>query len=252
MGTPRLLAASLLALGLLLFSGAAHAPAQTGDDPPDEELVETGRELYVASCASCHGPDGEGTRYGPTLVGVGAAAFDFQLRTGRMPLASGLDGQAQRKPPAFSRQQIDALIEFYRADLDGGPEIPEIRYDEELLSRGHQLFVANCVPCHGATMQGGAVGGGALAPSLYESEPVEVAEATITGPGQMPVFDLPPDDLDAVTTYVDYLRRAPSPGGFSAGGLGPVPEGFVAWTVGIGLTLAIVLLVGRPWQRTGR
>jgi ubiquinol-cytochrome c reductase cytochrome c subunit len=73
----------------------------------------------------------------------------------------------------------------------------------------------------------------------------------LTGPGQMPVFALADEDLDAVATYVDYLQRAPNPGGFSIGGIGPVPEGFVGWVAGMGALLVVVILVGREWQRAG-
>ncbi len=44
-----------------------------------------GKSLFVAHCASCHGLNAEGTSMGPTLVGVGAAAVDFQVSSGRMP-----------------------------------------------------------------------------------------------------------------------------------------------------------------------
>jgi ubiquinol-cytochrome c reductase cytochrome c subunit len=94
------------------------------------------------------------------------------------------------------------------------------------------------------------VGGGALAPPLNQADAVEVAEAMLIGPGQMPVFsDLSEQDRNAVASYVLYLQGAPHPGGFSIGGIGPVPEGLVAWLVGFGLMLLIVVLVARDWRR---
>jgi quinol---cytochrome-c reductase cytochrome c subunit len=120
---------------------------------------------------------------------------------------------------------------------------------EGLLARGHQLFIDNCAPCHGATAQGGAVGGGSLAPPLDQATSVQVGEAMLIGPGQMPIFDLPPQDVDAIATYVDYLQTAPDPGGFSIGGIGPVPEGFVGWVLGAGLLLVIVHVIGRDWHQ---
>jgi len=39
--------------------------------------------------------------------------------------------------------------------------------------------------------------------------------------------------------------------GFSIGGIGPVPEGFVGWVLGMGLMLLIVVLVGRSWTAKG-
>ncbi len=47
-----------------------------------------GESLFREECASCHGFAGEGVDgLGPDLRGAGAAAADFYLRTGRMPLA---------------------------------------------------------------------------------------------------------------------------------------------------------------------
>ena len=73
----------------------------------------------------------------------------------------------------------------------------------------------------------------------------------IIGPGQMPVFDFADDDRNAVVTYVGHLQSAPSPGGFEIGGIGPVPEGFVAWVVGMAALLLIVVLVGRSTHDHG-
>jgi ubiquinol-cytochrome c reductase cytochrome c subunit len=259
MRTVRSLALVILALAALTALLAGLAVATTGSapftEPIDAQFVDpdaVGADLYQQSCASCHGPDGAGTEYAPTLLGVGAASVDFQLSTGRMPFAGQPGQQAKRKPVAFSQEQIDSLVE-YVVGLDGeepsGPAIPRVAISDELLSRGQAIFAGNCAPCHGATGNGGAVGGGALAPPLDQSTPVQTVEAMLTGPGQMPVFALAAQDLDAVATYVDYLQRAPNPGGFSIGGIGPVPEGFVSWVVGMGALLLVVVLVGREWRR---
>lgn len=229
-------------LATVMTSGSAQAQsAEEGD-------AVRGEELYRLNCLTCHGPDGEGVDPWPAIADSGAAAADFQLRTGRMPFTQEPGTQAQRKPPAYDEQEIRDLVAFV-ATLGDGPGIPEYRIDESLLPRGQDLFAANCAPCHGATANGGAVGGGAIAWPLTSSPPRIVAEAMITGPGQMPVFDLPQEDLDAVITYVEYLRQAPTPGGFEIGGIGPVPEGFVAWFVGMGLLGLIAYLIGREWQR---
>lgn len=238
----------LVVVALTLLPGGPDHRALAA--PGDEELAAKGATLFAASCASCHGREGQGSEFGPSLVGVGAAAADFQLRTGRMPFADRPGVQAKRKPPAFDDGQIRQLVAFV-ASLGNGPAIPEVTVDESLVSHGQQLFVGNCAPCHGATGNGGAVGGGALAPALDQATPVQVAEAMLTGPGQMPVFDYESRDLDAVASYVDFLHQATHPGGFSIGGIGPVPEGFVGWVLGMGLLLLIVVLVGRPWRVKG-
>lgn len=259
MRTARSLALATLALAALTALLAGLVVARTDPAPlarpVDAQFVNPdpmGADLYQQSCASCHGTDGAGTEYAPTLMGVGAASVDFQLSTGRMPFAGQPGQQAKRKPVAFTQEQIDSLVE-YVVDLGGeepsGPAIPSVTLSDELLSRGQEIFAGNCAPCHGATGNGGAVGGGALAPPLDQSTPVQTVEAMLTGPGQMPVFALSGQDQDAVATYVDYLQSAPNPGGFSIGGIGPVPEGFVSWVVGMGALLVVVILVGREWRR---
>jgi ubiquinol-cytochrome c reductase cytochrome c subunit len=254
----RLLALVLLAaaaVGAMVPSGSALGDGSTnprqglgsglGDD------VAAGRALYSARCASCHGSDGHGTTFGPPLIGVGGAAADFQLRTGRMPFSGAPGTQAVRKPPAFDDQTIRNLV-AYVASLGSGPAIPQPRIDSADLPAGQQLFIANCAPCHGATARGGAVGGGALAPALDKATPVEVAEAMIIGPGEMPVFSGFSDaDRNAIATYVMFIQTQPNPGGASIGGIGPVPEGFAGWVLGLGLILVVVLVVGRDW-RAGR
>lgn len=257
MRTTRSLAATLLALMALfalaagLARGSAEVRAPQAQLPPAAKppADPAARQLYLQACASCHGPDGGGSAIAPSVLGVGAAAVDFQLTTGRMPFAGQVGEQAKRKPPAFTPEQIDLLVAYVvgLSPTAAGPAIPTVRTDPSLLARGHEVFIDNCAPCHGATGQGGAVGGGALAPPLDKATSVQVAEAMLIGPGQMPIFDLPQRDLNATATYVDYLQHAPDPGGFSIGGIGPVPEGFVAWVLGAGLLLVVIYLIGRDW-----
>jgi ubiquinol-cytochrome c reductase cytochrome c subunit len=224
--------------------GAAMASG-LGDD------LAAGQTVYSARCASCHGSEGQGAALGPPLIGVGAAAADFQLRTGRMPFSGAPGTQAVRKPPAFDDQTTRDLV-AYVASLGSGPAIPQPRIDSTTLPAGQRLFIANCAPCHGATARGGAVGGGALAPALDKATPVEAAEAMIIGPGEMPDFSgFSEPDRDAIVTYVMFIQTQPNPGGASIGGIGPVPEGFAGWVLGLGLILVVVLVVGRDW-RAGR
>ena len=204
-----------------------------------------GQELFETSCSTCHGVDGRGTDNGPSLEGVGEASAHFQLRTGRMPLANS--GQAISKDPAFSDEQIEALVE-YVGSFGDGPAIPEVDLADANLADGQALFIENCAACHGATGAGGAVGNEALAPSLSAGSEVEIAEAMITGPGQMPQFDFADAQVNDIVNFVVYLREEPRPGGADIGGIGPVPEGFVAWLVGLGSLLLISRFIGSKRQ----
>jgi ubiquinol-cytochrome c reductase cytochrome c subunit len=240
-----------LALALLAVVGAVWLERTAAQDTAEIEAgsVERGAQLFVAACATCHGARGEGTADGPAIADAGAASADFQLRTGRMPRTQPAGGQSLPKPPAFGEQEIRDLV-AYVASLGNGPPIPEVEPGGSV-SDGMRLFVANCAPCHGATGAGGAVGDGWLAPPLHQATPRIVAEAMITGPGQMPVFDLTDDDVSAVAAYVEHLRTSAQPGGLSIGNIGPVPEGFVGWFVGMGVLGLLVYLIGRDWRQAG-
>lgn len=225
-----------LALGALFIFVAATSASASGEDD------------FIARCASCHGADASGTAEGPPLVGVGGAMVDFQLRTGRMPL-SDPGVQPKRKPPAFTEDEISAIVDYVTSLGPGGPSIPSVDPASGELSLGQSLFVANCAPCHGATANGGAVGKGALAPSLSLASPLEVAEAVTVGPGEMPVFAFDQHEIDSIVAFIEDLEHRPDRGGADIGGVGPVPEGFVAWGVGMGSCLAVAWLVGNHKKR---
>jgi ubiquinol-cytochrome c reductase cytochrome c subunit len=193
--------------------------------------------LYTQSCASCHGPQGEGTAAGPSLVGVGAASVDFYLRTGRMPLGAP-DQRPVRQEPVFGEPEIAALVEYVAAfGAAEGPAIPTVRGGGDV-GRGYELYTANCAACHAATGAGNAVGGGFAAVGLGEATEREIAEAMIVGPGVMPPFAFEDEDAEAIIAYIRFLRTAPTPGGAPIGGTGPVAEGFVAVVIGlVGLVL---------------
>ena len=235
----RPLARRLVVVCLFLFLLALLPP---GGARAQSRVGETGAALFEQSCASCHGPDGRGTESGPSLENAGAASADFQLRTGRMPLAEP-GAQATRKDSPFTEEQIDQLVD-YVASLGSGPEIPDVDIEGRDVAVGQELYAANCAPCHGTTGTGGAVGPGALAPSLFRAEPVEVAEAMITGPGQMPVFDISEDERNDVVAFVEYLQNEEDPGGTDIGGIGPVPEGYVAWILGGLVVIGLCLFIG--------
>jgi ubiquinol-cytochrome c reductase cytochrome c subunit len=240
------------AIVLLAAVGALAAACTTAPapalEPPMSGDVDAGREAFLAGCAGCHGDAGQGiSELGPSLDGVGAASAHFQLSSGRMPAANA-QGQTERRMPAYDDATI-ADLTAYIASLGDGPEIPRADIDDALVSRGEELFIASCAPCHGATANGGATGGGWIAPPLHDVPDLNVAEAIVIGPGQMPTFDFDEEDRTAVVTYVAHLQTADDPGGFEIGGIGPVPEGLVAWAFGITLLVLIAFLIGREWTR---
>jgi ubiquinol-cytochrome c reductase cytochrome c subunit len=208
----------------------------------DAAVVDAGRSLFVASCASCHGPQGEGGQGGPSLVGVGAASADFYLRTGRMPLSA--PGQrVVRQPPHFGEEDIEALV-AYVASLGPGPEIPQVAGGGDI-HEGWALFQANCAACHAATGTGNAIGGGFVAVGLGQADPTTIAEATVIGPGAMPAFDFDDAERADLVAYIQWLRDAPTPGGAPIAGTGPVAEGFVGVAVGLPVLILVTVFVAR-------
>ena len=213
--------------------------AQTA--PSDDETA--GRTLYQAHCSSCHGFAGEGTDQGPDIRQAGAASADFYLTTGRMPLDEP-KAQAVRKAPAFNATEIRQLV-AYVASLGNGPPIPQLAAGT--LSDGYNVYSINCGSCHQAAGSGSVLGYGDQVPSLRKATKQQVAEAVRIGPGPMPVFGkdtLTPDQLDNVAAYVEYLHHPSTRGGLGLGFLGPLPEGFVAWVVGLGVLLIVIRWIG--------
>lgn len=228
----------------LILAGPVGGPSPRAVAAEDGGAVrDRAAALYLANCASCHGPQGQGGgELGPSLIGVGAASADFYLRTGRMPLGNP-DTPARRHEPFFEEEEIQLLVAYVAAFGDG-PDIPQVRAGGDV-GRGWELYQANCAACHAATGAGNAVGGGYAAVGLGQATPVQVAEAMLIGPGVMPRFAYTQEQQDAIVAYVEFLQRSESPGGLPIGGVGPVGEGFVAVVVGLTLFLLIAVFVGR-------
>jgi ubiquinol-cytochrome c reductase cytochrome c subunit len=257
----------VLLLALLVTGGmyAALAPATAGTQTADEDMVAKGRSLFLVGCASCHGKNAEGIdtvkggQYGPSLVGVGAAAVDFQVGTGRMPMAQP-GGQALRKAPVYDDEEIEALAAFV-ASLGPGPAIPEKdEYDSagasnEDVVRGGEFFRTNCTACHNFAGSGGALPRGRFAPSLEGVSEKHMFEAMLTGPQQMPVFSdevLSPEDKRQIISYLKKNEETPGYGGFSLGSLGPVSEGLFTWIVGIGVLVGFAVWIAANPSRSTR
>lgn len=252
-------------LGLVVTAAlySAFRPAvASGSTKSDEELISEGRNLFTVGCSSCHGLNGEGiltksdTNFGPPLVGVGAAAVHFQVSTGRMP-AQQPGTQIPEKKVVYSDHEIEALAAFV-ASLGPGPAIPD---DETLdtsnasVSRGMEIFLANCSACHNFAGQGGALRSGRYAPSLMNSSALDIYEAMITGPQQMPNFTdstLTPEDKRDVIAFIEALQNQTAYGGSPLGSRGPVTEGLFGWLLGIGGLVLVAVWIANNSVRAGK
>ncbi|MFM9367446.1 c-type cytochrome [Streptomyces sp. Da 82-17] len=248
-----LAAVVVLLLALAATGGlyAAFAPADKAqaDETAQSLAIDEGKKLYAVGCASCHGTGGQGTSDGPSLVGVGAAAVDFQVGTGRMP-AQQPGAQVPRKKVIYTQAEIDQLA-AYVASLGAGPAVPtDKQYNPEGadIGKGGELFRSNCAQCHNFTGEGGALTHGKFAPTLEDVDPKHIYEAMQTGPQNMPSFPdttMPEKEKKDIIAYLDAVNgeKTANPGGLKLGGLGPVSEGLFAWIFGLGALIAVAVWV---------
>ncbi|MBA4860191.1 c-type cytochrome [Streptomyces sp. PSKA54] len=248
------LAAVVVLLLALACTGGLYAVFAPADKAQAEETsqslaIDEGKKLYSVGCASCHGTGGQGTSDGPSLVGVGAAAVDFQVGTGRMP-AQQPGAQVPKKKNIYTQAEIDQLA-AYIASLGAGPAVPtEEQYSPEgaNIARGGELFRTNCAQCHNFTGKGGALTHGKYAPALDDVDPKHIYQAMLTGPQNMPSFPdttMSEENKKDIVAYLDAVNSGDTvePGGLNLGGLGPVTEGLFGWIFGLGALVAVAIWV---------
>src|SRR4051795_2726935 len=148
--TRRRLGAAVRMLAALALAGGvytAFAPGAFAEDNTTQlsATAQEGKQLFDNSCIVCHGRDAQGVEgRGPSLIGVGSAAVEFQVGTGRMPMARQ-EAQAEQKPPQFDKDQTKRIGQYIQ-ELGGGPQLPAGPYTEDLqqnpeaLARGGELF----------------------------------------------------------------------------------------------------------------
>ena len=240
---------ALILIGLVATGGAyaalSTASASASVDLSSPAVIDEGQKLFAANCSTCHGQQAQGTANGPSLIGVGSAAVDFQVGTGRMPMQMS-GPQAEQKPVQFTDEQTKALA-AYVASLAPGPAIPaQSELEGGNVSTGGELFRINCAMCHNVAGAGGALTEGKYAPELKGVAAVHVYEAMLTGPQNMPVFNdlnLSPEEKKDIISYLTYIQENPSAGGLELSNLGPVSEGLFLWVFGLGAIVALTVWV---------
>jgi ubiquinol-cytochrome c reductase cytochrome c subunit len=246
----RLIAALTIVGGL--YSAYAPGVGRAEDVPALSDAAKHGKELYETSCITCHGTNAQGVQgRGPSLIGAGSAAVEFQVGTGRMPMTRQ-EAQAEEKPPQFNKDQTKQIGQYIQ-ELGGGPQLPagslteDLAQNPEALARGGELFRLNCTSCHGFGGGGGALSSGKYAPALHSATEEQLYAAMLTGPQNMPVFgdnEITPEQKREIITYVSQqLQQDKDPGGlFNLGRYGPVTEGLAIFGVGM-----VILIFTALW-----
>ena len=242
---PLLLVIALLGIGTTFNVASATIKSATTTFDRSAAIAE-GKQIFLKGCSSCHGLNAEGGAIAPSLIGVGAASVDFQVGTGRMPMAD-MSTQAVRKAPVYNAEETAALA-AYVASLAPGPKIPtdgQLNYERDgSTAEGGELFRNNCAMCHNFAGQGGALTQGKYAPTLMGVEPKYIYEALITGPQAMPVFSdktITPAEKLSLIKWIKSVEAEPNLGGATMGRIGPVTEGLLAWILGLGLLIAVAV-----------
>lgn len=229
---------------------ATPTPAATMDPSfaahPSAADLKEGEQLYNVHCASCHGLYLEGSPQAPPLADTDAQNVDFMLRTGRMPAERPFIQEFDRQP-MFSEPQNRAIVSYVMSKSAGNKFLPAVSLPGNL-EHGRRVWEENCEMCHASTARGNSVGYRQVAPQLMDASPMQIAEAVRMGPSVMPQFGpkvIDDSSLSDVITYIEYLQHAQyNPGGIQLANLGPVAEGFMAWTFGMGLLVLLVRRIG--------
>lgn len=98
--------------------GATPAPATPGGitvaNSPTLEEIATAKTAYAASCAMCHGPTGQGTQMGVSLVN------GLEVAVVKEKVTKGMINPGDKMPPmgaALSPAALDALAKYVAAGL---------------------------------------------------------------------------------------------------------------------------------------
>jgi ubiquinol-cytochrome c reductase cytochrome c subunit len=247
-----LFALLMIATAYTVITASGSPASAAAPNAAQQAQIAAGHTLFTENCAVCHGFAAQGQKgIAPSLIGVGAAAVDFQVSTGRMP-AKETAPEMPRKPLAAAftlpngkpNEKAIRALAAYIESLGGGPQIPsaaQVSPAGANVALGQSLFIANCAQCHNFSGAGGALTYGKYAPPLTQSTPTQIYEAMQTGPEAMPVFSdttVTPSEKRDIIAYITGERSITNPGGFSLGRVGPVTEGLVAF---LGLLFFMVL-----------
>ena len=75
-------------------------------------------------------------------------------------------------------------------------------------------------------------------------EPKHIYEAMVTGPQAMPVFSdktITPAEKLSIIKWIKAAENEPQLGGAALGRVGPVTEGLLVWTLGLGLLIGVAV-----------
>ena len=165
----------------------------------DPKAREMGQRLFLNSCAQCHGSDAGGSKGFPNLTD-GDWLYGGSPENIKTTIVNGRGGVMPPFPQLEDKQIVD--VTNYVRSLSGLPA------DDLRITRGVEVFKANCVACHGVDGKGNiALGAPNLADKtwLYGSSEAVIIETITKGRmAMMPAQDkvLSSEKIHLLTAYV--------------------------------------------------
>ena len=228
-------------VGYAAVTGSAEAAAPKAADDPDRgraPALPRGLRLLPRPRRAGRAPTV------PALIGVGAAAVDFQVD--HRPHAAGRARAARRRARRRSTPEADRGARGVRRLARPRPGDPDRRADstptDADLAEGGELFRTNCAQCHNFAGRGGALSDGKYAPTLMKATPARDLRGHAHRPAEHAELPRTPrcreEQKQAIIKYIEHLQDGADPGGLALGSFGPVTEGVFIWTAGLGALLA--------------
>lgn len=171
------------------------------------EAVERGTELYISSCATCHGLQGEGN-IGPALKDIQLDDNVLEKTIARGVPGTAMDAWSTEDGGPLHQQQIKDLVAFIKNWQDTLPETPaSIPPITPPTIAADELYTIRCAGCHGVNRQGVSGLGPALTPdSLRALSYTEIRDIILNGRSNtaMPPFKsaLSQEEIDALVQLI--------------------------------------------------
>lgn len=110
-------------------------------------LAAEGAVIYERSCASCHGPNGDRIPIAPLdAPGFLDTLTDVRIRDAILNGAGSMDGMGGTGRDALTERDATAVASFLRNRVQ--------EQTAASVGRGRDLYVGNCLACHGTTGNG--------------------------------------------------------------------------------------------------
>jgi cytochrome c oxidase cbb3-type subunit 3 len=169
------------------------------------EALAVGQKLFLNNCAQCHASDGAGSRGFPNLTDRDWL-WGGDPKTIKTTIAEGRIGMMPPFGAALGEQGVKNVAHYVRS-LSG------LTTDSIRVAIGKDIFMQNCVACHGADAKGNAaLGAPNLADKIWlhgSDEPTIAATVAKGRNNQMPAHKTLLDEtrIHLLTAYVLSLSR---------------------------------------------